>query len=288
MHTALASLSRLLAEHGPLTAAPVGADLVTATVDAGGRRLDLARRHGACIRLGADLVNRGVNALLALGATPVALHLFAGTDAAAPATLDDLFEGLTRGCRGNFLPLAGATPVRGSSLGATVVGRRLGMRPVEEGDRILGLASSGLFPGDFESVAALLLDRLALAPGDAMPGADGTVADALLAPAKSYRGVLLEPLAKGWVHALAPVGAGGLAGAMSGGIGGRLDPGSWPQPPVVAAVCARAGPEAASALNLGIGMVAAVPPRHAAEFRGWMAAWNEPCWEIGAVARASG
>jgi len=286
MQPALASLSRLLAEHGPLTAAPVGADLVTATVDAGGRRLELARRHKAGVRLGADLVNRSVNALLSLGATPVALHLFAGTDAVAPAMLDDLFEGLTRGCRGNFLPLAGATPVRGSSLGVTVVGRRVGMQPVEEGDRLIGLASSGLSPCDFESVAALLLDRLALAPDDAMPGAEGTVADALFAPAKSYRGVLLEPLAKGWVHALAPVGAGGLSAAISGGLGGRIEPGSWPQPPVVAALCARAGPWAASVLNLGIGLVAAVPPPRAEEFRAWMAAWNEPCWEIGAVSRA--
>lgn len=270
--------------------------LVARTVGAGAKLL-LARKARRLEVIGMDLVNAAVNEVLAAGATPLFFLFHAGDGADA----DGLVDGVVRGCRGNGLPLvhadarAGAgDAVVGTVVGAVAAGRRLDGGRVREGDAIFGLGATGLHSDGYE-VALPLVGRMGLAPEDEAPGCGGTVAQVLLALHKSYRGVLLAPLAKGWASSLAHVVQGGLAAALARavppGLRAEVGAGGWETPPVYALLARESGMDDAAmraTFNMGIGMVAVVPPDRAQEFAHWMGLWHEPCFRIGSVAKGEG
>jgi phosphoribosylformylglycinamidine cyclo-ligase len=278
------------------------AALVARTVGAG-RKLALARRAGRLEVIGADLVHYGVNEVLAAGATPLLFTLHVGGARLAREQVEALVSGVVRGCRGNHLALVDAdaheapglyaaeAPV-GTVVGTVPAGRRLDGGRVGEGDIVFGLGANGLHSDGYE-VALPLVDRLD--PDDELPGCGGTMARILLALHKSYRGVLLRPLAEGWVRSLAHVTAGGLTAALARaappGLGVDADPRAWPLPPAYAFL-AREGRLGDAALratfNVGIGMVAVVSPDRADEFTRWMGLWQELCYRIGRVRRGEG
>lgn len=268
------------------------AALVARTVGAG-RKLGLARRAGRLEVIGADLVNAGVNEVLAAGATPLFFLLHATGDA---AQMEGLAGGVVRACRGNHVPLVDADGREGEGgavgtvVGAVGAGRRLDGGRVREGDAIFGLGATGLHSDGYE-VALPLVERMGLSPDDELPGCGGTVAQILLALHKSYRGVLLEPLAKGWVSSLAHVGRGGLTAALARavpvGLAAEIDPAAWEEPPLFRFLSRASGLDAAAmhaTFNAGIGMVAVVPPDRAPEFERWMGLWHEVSFRIGRVA----
>jgi len=268
--------------------------LVARTVGAGAK-LGLARKARRLEVIGADLVSAGVNEVLATGGTPL-FFLFHAGDA---GDADGLVDGVVRGCRGNYLPVVHADAregagdaVVGTVVGAVGAGRRLDGGRVREGDVIFGLGSSGLHSHGHD-VALPALERMGLALSDEAPGCGGTVAQILLALHKSYRGVLLEPLAKGWVSSLAHVARGGLADALERavppGFSAGIDAASWEPPPVFPLLARATGLDDAAmraTFNMGIGMVAVVPQDRAGEFAHWMGLWHEPCFRIGKVAKA--
>lgn len=293
------ALARLLAEGRSLTATPGstptcgfdvdGTAIVARTVDAGDR-LELARRAGALELVAMGVVHRAVNEVLALGATPKAFLLHAGGFDAGE--LEEVFAGVVRGCRGAYAPLVGAGPLgegpvlAGTLVGAAAPGTRLDGSRAARGDVVFGIASTGFHADDFAETSRTVAE-LGLGPQDPLPGAGTTVARALLAPAKTFRGVLLRPIAERWVSSLAHVAQGGLAGALARLVPAPLRadvrPGSWEVPELFA----RFGYDGAARFNLGLGMLAAVPREHAERFAGWIAAWNERCWPIGEVSDAT-
>jgi len=268
-----------------------------------GPKMDLARRFGRLATIGADLVNRLVNDVLACGATPLLFVLHVATDIVAPAALEEIAGGVAKACRGAYMPLVdaglteapgvferGACDAFGTIVGAAPAERRLDGSAIAAGDLVFGLPSTGLHDTGYPE-AMRALDALGLGPDDPLPGAGTTAARALLALHKSYRGVLLEPLARGWLHGLAHIGEGGLRGSLARALPeGRhtaLEPGSWPVPPLFAAIGDEAGvaPDVRDTVfNMGLGMVAFVPSEHAGAFCHWMGLWHEPCHAIGTVA----
>jgi len=273
------------------------AALVARTVGAG-PKLELARRARRLEVIGAGLVNHGVNGILAVGATPLFFLFHA---AGSADEMEGIADGVVRGCRGNHIALVGADgregaadAVVGTVVGTVSAGRRLDGGRVREGDVIFGLGATGLHSDGYE-VALPLVERLGLGPTDPLPGCGGTVAQVLLALHKSYRGVLLEPLSKGWVGSLAHVARGGLTAALSRavppGLRAEVDPSAWEIQPLFAFLARESGLEdaaARAAFNMGIGMVAVVPPDRAKEFDHWMGLWHEPCFRIGEVTKGEG
>lgn len=271
--------------------------LVARTVGAG-RKLDLARKARRPEVIGADLVNYGVNEILAAGATPLFFLFHAAGD---QGQVEGLADGVVRACRGNHLSLVDADAheeatdaIVGTVVGAVAAGRRLDGTRVQEGDVIFGLGANGLHSDGYD-VALPIVERNGLRPESPLPGCGGTVARILLALHKSYRGALLEPIAKGWASSLAHVTRGGLTAALARavppGLAAEVDPASWETQPVFAFLAREGRLDAAAtraAFNTGIGMVAAVPADRAEEFARWMGLWHEFCYRIGRVTRGEG
>ena len=116
-------------------------------------------------------------------------------------------------------------------------------------------------------------DDLHLGVHDPLPGHGQSVADALLAVHRSYYRAVAPVLSR--VHALAHITGGGIPGnlvrVLPDGLRGGRRGGSWPWPPLFR-LLQEAGKvsteEMRDVFNLGVGMIAVVPPSGGGRGRG--------------------
>ena len=280
--------------------------LLAATMDGVGTKLHLALEAGRVGDAAADLVYHGANDLLVHGARPLALLDYVAQSRLDAGVVLAVVEGLSRACRevgaallggetaempDTYLP--GVVDVAGCMLG-TLDGAVLDGSRIRPGDRLLGLASAGLHTNGF-SLARRVRTASGLALDQALPHGGGvTVGDALLAPHRWYGPALMPSIAAGRVTGLAHVTGGGIAGnlvrVLPEGACARVRAGAWPRPAVFRwLIDAGAVPEddARTALNLGIGMVAACRPEDASSLaEAWRAA-GETVYAIGDVVAGS-
>jgi phosphoribosylformylglycinamidine cyclo-ligase len=282
---------------------PGRAPLVAATMDGVGTKLHLALQAGRVEAAAADLVYHGANDLLVHGARPVAFLDYIAQARLEPEVVLAVVRGLARACRevgavllggetaempDTYVP--GVIDVAGCMLGAVGEDALLDGSRIRAGDRLLGLASSGLHTNGY-SLARRILAASGLALGAPLPGGTGeSMAEALLQPHRWYGRALLPLAAAGRIRAMAHVTGGGIAGnlvrVLPEGCRTVVRAGSWPRPAVFEWLV-RAGevPEedARTSLNLGIGMLVVVASQEAAAVAADLRAAGETVWEIGAV-----
>jgi len=274
--------------------------VLVASTDGVGTKTMIAMRQGAHTGIGRDLVNHCVNDILVQGARPLFFLDYVASSRLEPAVTAAVVEGVAEACRVNGAALLGGEmaempgvyregelDVVGTVVG--IVERRavLDGSAVREGDVLLGLASGGLQTNGFSLARRVLADALD------EPFADGTVADALLAPHRSFLAAISPLLAEtGLVHAMAHITGGGLPGnlprSLPDGLGAAVDRGSWQQPAIFGLLRERGAldeDEMARVFNLGVGFVLVVPPEHVEQARSLS---PEALTPIGRVERGSG
>ncbi len=269
--------------------------LLVAATDGVGTKLKVALAAGRHDTVGIDLVAMCVNDLVVCGAEPLFFLDYFATGALDLERGRAVVAGIADGCRQAGCALlggetaempgfyaAGEYDLAGFAVG--LVERRALLSPerVRAGDVLLGLAASGLHSNGYSLV------RRALLADDRQPPADEL--DELLRPTRIYVRACRALLAGVELHALAHITGGGLPGnlprALPAGLAVEVQADSWPVPPVFERV-RRAGEvdpaEMLATFNMGIGMVAIVPPAAAAEARSILAQQELESWPIGRV-----
>ena len=203
-----------------------GPRLVAATMDGVGTKLHVALAAGRVDDAAADLVYHGANDLLVHGARPLALLDYVAQSRLDAEVIAAVLRGLSRACRevgavllggetaempDTYLP--GVIDVAGCMLGYVDPEELLDGSRCRPGDVLLGLASSGLHTNGY-SLARSIVARSGLGLLDPLPGAKGTLAEALLAPHRWYGPALSPLLAAFELHALAHVTGGGIGGNL--------------------------------------------------------------------------
>ncbi len=272
--------------------------VLVASTDGVGTKVELAARLGKVRGVGHDIVNHCIDDVLVQSARP-----FFFLDYIAASVLDadlvaDVVTGMAEACEaagcvllggetaempGVYMP--GAFDVAGTLVGIADRGALLPRDDVGAGDVLLGVASSGPHTNGF-SFLRKLFDWI---PMDVTPpGFDVELGDALLAPHRSYLGVLDGALASGTVKALAHITGGGLPEnlprVLPDGVDAEIRVGSWPRGPLFDLIAELAtgvdDHELHRMLNMGIGMVVVCAPDDVAEVQ---ASIDEPTWVIGAL-----
>ena len=159
--------------------------LVAATLDGVGTKLHLARAAGRLGDAAADLVFHGANDLLVHGARPLAFLDYVAQARLDPEVVVAVGEGLARACAtvgaallggetaempDTYLP--GVVDVAGCMIGTVPAGQLLDGSRVCAGDRVLGLAGSGLHTNGY-SLARRILETRGVRLSEPLPGGSG-------------------------------------------------------------------------------------------------------------------
>jgi phosphoribosylformylglycinamidine cyclo-ligase len=280
--------------------------VLASSADGVGTKVLVAQAVGRHDTIGLDLVAMVVDDLVVVGAEPLFLLDYLAVGRLRPERVSAIVSGVADGCRLARCALLGgetaehpdamppdAYDLAGFAVGVAERERLLSPSLVCQGDALLGLASSGLHANGFSLVRRVLVDA-GIGYEQVLPELGGPVGEALLEPTRIYAPDVLDLLADGVeVHALCHVTGGGLPGnlprSLPDGLVARVDRASW-QPPVVFRVVQELGhvadEEMARATNLGVGMVAVLPPGQVPRAAAFLAARGVDAWVMGEVVRS--
>lgn len=285
-------------------------DLV-ASADGVGTKLKVAFRTGRHGTVGEDLVNHCVNDILTEGAEPLFfLDYFACGELRQEVALR-VVEGIARGCRisgcallgGETAEMPGFYPPGEYDLAGFLVGRlaypEVAARSLKPGDRLLGLAASGLHTNGYSFAREVVFERLGLGVTDPWPGLEAagapTVGDVLLRVHRAYLPCLREVCASGRIRGLAHVTGGGIPGnlrrVLPGDLDARIETDSWEPSPEFRVLAEESGAppeEMFRVFNMGIGMIAAVRASEMEEVRSRIEANGCPAFPCGELVEGSG
>jgi phosphoribosylformylglycinamidine cyclo-ligase len=257
-----------LGAFGAAVRAPGAHELLVSSADGVGTKVCLVRTGEEAAGVGRDLVHHCINDILTCGARPLFFLDYLAFARLQPDRAAAIVSGMAAACAAHGAALVGgetaempdvyrkdAFDVAGFIVGTVRDDRFLDGSLVRAGDVLIGLASAGLHTNGYSLARRLLADRLEERFGD------GTVRATLLAEHLCYLQALAPQLERGVVHGLAHITGGGLPGnlprMLPEGLAARLDPRSWPLPPIFELISGLATDELYRTFNMGIGMVLA-------------------------------
>lgn len=277
--------------------------VLISSADGVGTKLKVAFLTGRHDTVGEDLVNHCVNDIAVQGAMPLFfLDYFAvgKLDAAVAAAV---ISGISRGCQNNGCALIGGETAEmpgmytegeydlaGFIVGAAERSRLLTGKGSRAGDVLLALPSTGLHTNGYSLARKLLFEQAGYGPGTILPELGGSVADALLAVHRSYLKPIRALAGAGLLRGAAHITGGGITDntprMLPQGLAAAIDTTAWHIPPLFELLRQIGNiphDDYRRTLNLGVGMILAVPARAAARAEAILARLGESPFRIGSV-----
>lgn len=254
--------------------------VLVATTDGLGTKVDLLARLGMHERVGRDLVHHCINDIAVMGAEPLFfLDYVAGADLSGEV-LESLVGGFADTCLREKIALLGGETAEMPGIYAAgsydVAGFLVGMverenivdgSSIAPGDTLLGFPSAGLHTNGYSLATRALFDGAGLKPGDTPDGAHQTVGEMLAEPHLCYRREIAALTAVGAASGFAHITGGGLVEniprILPPNCEARIEKGRWQLPPLFPLI--QSGGDVSETemyrvFNMGIGLVAVVPP----------------------------
>jgi phosphoribosylformylglycinamidine cyclo-ligase len=280
--------------------------VLVSSADGVGTKLKVAFLTGRHDTVGEDLVNHCVNDIAVQGARPLFFMDYFAVGKLDAAVASAVVSGIARGCRENGCALiggetaempgmyqAGEYDLAGFIVGAAERTELLSSAGIRAGDALIGLPSCGLHTNGYSLARKLLFEVARYTPDTPLPDIGVTVADALLAPHRSYlkplRALMAAKLLKGAAH----ITGGGITDntprMLPTGLAAAIDTASWRVPPLFEAlrrIGAIPADDYRRTFNLGIGMIFAVPARAATRAEAVLEKLGERPVRIGQVIAA--
>jgi phosphoribosylformylglycinamidine cyclo-ligase len=254
--------------------------ILISSADGVGTKLKLAFLTGVHDTVGADLVNHCVNDILVHGAEPMFFLDYLATGRLDPEVAAQIVSGMGRACTENGCALiggetaempgfyhAGEYDLAGFIVGVVDRPRLIDGRGIQQGDRLVGLPSTGLHTNGYSLARQIVFEQLGLAFDSFVPEVGDTVAGALLRTHRSYLKSVRPLLERGLVKGMAHITGGGIPGNLSRilpeTVSARIEPDSWAIPPLFSFL-QRGGDvprhEMYRAFNMGIGLILVLAP----------------------------
>ncbi len=285
-----------------------GDPVLVASTDGVGTKLKvafLADRHDT---VGIDLVAMGVNDLLVHGAEPLFFLDYVAMGQVVPEKIEAIVRGIAEGCRRAGCALIGGETAEmpdfyqpgeydlaGFAVGVAERDQIIDGSTIRPGDRLLGLASSGLHSNGYSLARRVIFERLGLKVTDHLEACGRSLAEELLEPTRIYVKPILALLKEHPVKGMAHITGGGISEnlprVLPGGCRARIRLESWPVPPIFSLI-QKGGAiddvEMLRTFNMGVGMILVVEAGVAPAIRERLGALGEIAWEIGEVMAGEG
>jgi phosphoribosylformylglycinamidine cyclo-ligase len=278
------------------------APILVSSTDGVGTKTRVASAMGRYDTIGQCLVNHCVNDILVQGAEPLLFLDYIASSRLDPAQVATVVGGCAAACSAVGCALVGGETaempgvyvdgeldVAGTIVGVVERAQLIDGRRIEEDDRVIGLASSGLHTNGYSLARKVLADLDWREPRDDLGGR--SIGEELLAVHRPYlEHVRLLRRAGVDLRGLVHVTGGGLVDnpprVLHGDLAFELELGSWPFLPIFRLI-QRMGDismeEMLKVFNCGLGMLLVMPRAdHAQEL---IADLGETGWRVGRIGR---
>ncbi len=266
--------------------------VLVASTDGVGTKLLLAKYFGKHDTIGIDLVAMNVNDVLCVGAKPLFFLDYIACGKVNPKVLHCVVKGIAAGCRESDCALIGGETAEmpglyqsedydlaGFALGVVEKKNIIDGTRMQAGDRIIGLAASGLHSNGYSLVRKVLSAR------DLKK-----YASVLLSPTRIYVKSVLKAIAqfeiKGIAHNTGGAFLHKLTRIVPSGLCLAIDSKSWSIPEIFQIIQKKgtiADREMRRTFNLGIGMIVIVPAFASQVLCRFFRNERMECWNIGEV-----
>jgi phosphoribosylformylglycinamidine cyclo-ligase len=256
--------------------------VLVASTDGIGTKVKLAASLGRYQDLGHDIVNHCINDILVQGARPLFFMDYFATSKLDPEQAAEVVRGIAEACKqagmallgGETAEMPGVYETNEFDVAGTIVGilerdRILPIPDLLAGDLILGLPSSGPHSNGYSLIRKVFQDDDL---ESFCPRLESSLADALLAPHRSYFNLLYPLLEK--VKALAHITGGGfienIPRILPKNLNAIIHLNSWEIPPLWKMIQEKgkiSTDEMYRVFNMGIGMIAIVEKSAALDFQ---------------------
>ncbi len=266
-----------------LKAAGFSDPLLVSTTDGVGTKLKIAQSAGNHKTIGIDLVAMCVNDLIVQGAEPLFFLDYFAAGKLEVGVAEEVIAGIAEGCKLAGCALVGGETAEmpdmyapgdydlaGFAVGAVERALLLPAKNIQAGDRLIGLASSGVHSNGYSLVRHLVKTNNLAYDAPAQFENSKTLGEALLVPTKIYVKPCLAAIKLGVgerraVKALAHITGGGLLEniprVLPEGLAAKLNGQAWELPPVfrwLQELGKIEDKEMQRTFNCGIGMVLVV------------------------------
>ncbi|HEL1587323.1 TPA: phosphoribosylformylglycinamidine cyclo-ligase [Streptococcus suis] len=281
-----------------LTKLDVKEPVLVSGTDGVGTKLMLAIQYDKHDTIGQDCVAMCVNDIIAAGAEPLYFLDYIATGKNEPAKLEQVVAGVAEGCVQAGCGLIGGETAEmpgmygeddydlaGFAVGIAEKSQIIDGSKVQEGDILLGLASSGIHSNGYSLVRRVFAD----VSGDALlPELNGrALKDILLEPTRIYVQQVLPLVKAGLVNGIAHITGGGfienIPRMFADNLAAEIEEDKIPVLPIFTAL-EKYGhikhEEMFEIFNMGIGLVLAVSPDKVAQVRDLV---DEEVYEIGRI-----
>jgi phosphoribosylformylglycinamidine cyclo-ligase len=253
--------------------------------------------------VGIDLVAMSVNDVVVQGAEPLFFLDYIATGKLLVETTVRIVEGVVRGCQeagcaligGETAEMPGFYPegeydLAGFCVGVVDADKLIDGSEIRVGDRIIGIASSGLHSNGFSLARHVLFDEGNLNPRDQIEGLDECLGLTLLKPTKIYAKSLLNLVKNFSIRGIVHITGGGFTDNIPRIVRGPcravIRTGSWPVLPIFDLIQKMGGideDEMFRVFNMGIGMIVIVPETDHAEILERLEKLGEKAYLLGAI-----
>lgn len=281
-----------------LTKLDVKEPVLVSGTDGVGTKLMLAIQYDKHDTIGQDCVAMCVNDIIAAGAEPLYFLDYIATGKNEPAKLEQVVAGVAEGCVQAGCGLIGGETAEmpgmygeddydlaGFAVGIAEKSQIIDGSKVQEGDILLGLASSGIHSNGYSLVRRVFAD----VSGDALlPELNGrALKDVLLEPTRIYVQQVLPLVKAGLVNGIAHITGGGfienVPRMFADNLAAEIEEDKIPVLPIFTALETYGQikhEEMFEIFNMGIGMVLAVSPEQVEKVRELV---GEEVYEIGRI-----
>jgi len=262
----------------------------------------LANRHET---IGIDLVAMCVNDIVVCGAKPLFLLDYLATSKLDPKKSAQVVSGIVKGCVEAECSLIGGETAEmpgfykkgeydlaGFTVGIVEDSHLIDGSNVTVGDKIIGIASSGLHSNGYSLVRKLLLDRQKIGLDRHVEEIGEVLSEALLRPTRIYVKTVLNLTRDFKIGGIAHITGGGITGnlprVIPKGCKAVVRKGTWEIPPIFTFLKERGNiteEEMFRTFNNGIGMILVVRSKDAQEISARLHSLGEKAFIIGEVGR---
>jgi phosphoribosylformylglycinamidine cyclo-ligase len=277
--------------------------LVSGT-DGVGTKLKIAFAMDKHDTIGIDAVAMCVNDVVVSGAEPLFFLDYLACGKVLPEKIESIVKGIADGCEMSGCSLIGGETaempgmytdgeydIAGFTVGVVDKKKLVDGSAIKEGDRLIGLASSGVHSNGFSLVREILLEDGGLSLHDHLPELGDKLGNVLLTPTRIYVRSLLQVLNNYMVKGMVHITGGGfydnIPRVLPEGLGVRIEQGSWPILPIFNVIQDMGGVtdyDMFRTFNMGIGMILVVAEKDVADVMNLLQTCGESAYEIGVVA----